>query len=157
MDETRLRQSIEALQLDYAHSIDDGALERWPGFFTDPCLYTIIARDNHQRGLPIGVMRCESVAMLRDRVTAISEAQVFAPRVIRHVLGGTRIVEIDGDDIRTQTNLAIYQTSVEGETVLLAAAEYLDRIVDDGGELRFREKTVVYDTLLLPDSIVYPL
>lgn len=157
MDAHALRQRIEALQLAYVHCIDDGALEGWPAFFTDPCLYSIIGRDNHRRGLPIGVMRCESVAMMRDRVTAMRNAAVFAPRTIRHVLGGTRPLAADGEGVRAQTNVAIYQTSAEGDTVLLTVAEYLDRIVDDGGGLRFAEKTVVYDTLRLPDSVVFPL
>ena len=155
-DEALLRR-LERLQLAYVHGIDDGPLEAWPEFFTDPCLYTITARDNFERGLELGVMRFESVAMLRDRATATQHAAVFAPRRIRHVLGGTLVDATGEDGVRARTNVAIYQTSADGDTLLLMVAEYRDRVVEQGGALRFAEKLVVYDTLRLPDSIVYPL
>ena len=152
-----LIRAIERLQVDYVHAIDDGELARWPDFFVDPCLYHVVGRDNFESGLPIGVMRYESVAMLRDQATATEHAAIFAPRYIRHVLGGTRLVGRDGDAVNTRTNVAIYQTSADGDTLLLMTAQYRDVIVADGDALRFREKHVVYDTLRLPDSVVYPL
>lgn len=152
-----LRQLVETLQIEYVQCIDDGELERWPELFTDPCFYHIVGRDNFERDLPIGVMRCESVGMLRDRVTAIREASVFAPRFIRHILGGTRIVGEEGGDIHARTNVAIYHTSADGDTMLMMTAQYRDVIVVDGDTLRFCDKRVVYDTLRLPDSVVYPL
>jgi len=156
-DESTLRLAVEALQLEYVHAIDDGEIERWPEFFTDPCLYQLTGRDNYQRNLPVAVMRCESRAMLRDRVTAIRNASVFASRYIRHVLGGTRIIGRADDEILAQTNLAVYQTNTDGESMLLMAAEYRDRILEQDGGLKFREKLVIYDTLRLADSVVYPI
>ena len=154
----KVRRRVETLQIDYVQCIDDDELERWPELFVDPCFYHIVARDNFEAGRPIGVMRYESVAMLRDQVTATRHAAVFAPRAIRHILGGTRIVgEADGE-IRAHTSVAIYQTNADGETLLMMTAQYRDVIVEAGAnELRFREKRVVYDTLQLPDSVIYPL
>ncbi len=151
-----LRRRVETLQIDYVQCIDDDELERWPELFVDPCFYHIVGRDNFEAGRPIGVMRYESVAMLRDRVTAIRHAAAFAPRTIRHILGGTRIVGEADREIRAHTNVAIYQTNADGETLLLMTARYRDVIVEADG-LRFRDKRVVYDTLLLPDSVIYPL
>lgn len=151
-----IRPRVETLQIDYVQCIDDDELERWPELFDDPCFYHIVGRDNFEAGRPIGVMRCESVAMLRDRVTANRHAAMFAPRTIRHILGGTRIVARSDGEIRAHTNVAIYQTNADGETLLMMTAQYRDVIVE-AGELRFREKRVVYDTLLLPDSVIYPL
>ena len=37
------------------------------------------------------------------------------------------------------------------------AAQYRDLIAETDGGLRFREKHVIYDTLRLPDTIVFPL
>lgn len=155
--EDALLRRIERLQLAYVHTIDDGNLDGWPDFFTDPCLYTIIARDNVERGQELGVMRFESVGMLRDRATATQQAAVFAPRTIRHIVGGTLLEEDGTDGIRARTNVAIYQSSADGDTLLLMAAQYRDLIIDVADTLKFREKRVVYDTLRLPDSIVYPL
>ena len=157
VDDPALARRIERLQLAYVHSIDDGELDAWPDFFVDPCLYRITGRDNVERGSDIGVMRFESVAMLRDRATATRHAAVFAPRVVRHILGGTLIDSIDPDGIRARTNVAVYQSSADGDTLLLMVAQYRDLIVEVKGELKFKEKQVVYDTLRLPDSVVYPV
>ncbi len=155
-DDTLVRR-IEKLQLAYVHCIDDGELERWPDYFTDPCLYRVIARDNIENGLELGVMQFESAGMLRDRATATQQAAVFAPRRICHVLSGTLIEGTQAEGVRTRTNVAIYQTSPDGDTLLLMAAQYRDLIVEADDGLRFREKHVVYDTLRLPDTIVFPL
>jgi 3-phenylpropionate/cinnamic acid dioxygenase small subunit len=152
-----LAHRIAQRALDYAHGIDDGRLDEWPGFFTDPCFYAIVPRDNFEADLPLAVMRFESRGMLQDRVTATLKAAVFAPRYVRHVLGGVRLVARDGATTQTETNLAVYQTGADGDTLLLLSGQYRDRWIDDGGTLRLRERVVVYDTLRLPDTIVYPI
>jgi len=156
LEEKKLRQ-IERLQLEYISSIDDGPLENWPQFFTDPCLYLVNSRDNLERNMELGVMRFESVGMLVDRATATQHAAVFAPRRIRHVLGPVIIDEVTAQEIMTRTNVAIYQTSPDGDTMLLMVAQYQDLIAEDEGIYKFKEKRVIYDTLRLPDSVVYPL
>ena len=156
LEEKILRQ-IERLQLEYISSIDDGPLENWPQFFTDPCLYLVNSRDNLERNMELGVMRFESVGMLVDRATATQHAAVFAPRRIRHVLGPVMIDEVTAQEIMTRTNVAIYQTSPDGDTMLLMVAQYQDLIAEDEGIYKFKEKRVIYDTLRLPDSVVYPL
>jgi len=152
-----IRHRVEQLQLGYVHTLDDGAVDCWPSFFTERCLYTIIARDNVARGQELGVMRFESRAMLVDRATATKHAAVFAPRTVCHVLSGISIEDVSDDGIRARTNVAIYQTSADGDTLLLMAASYRDLIVEIDGGLLFKEKRVIYDTLRLPDSIVNPL
>lgn len=156
-DHDALARRIERLQLDYVHRIDDGNVESWPDLFTPKCLYRITSRENWEDGMDLGVMRCESTGMLRDRVTALRNAAMFSPRTIRHILSGTLVDRIDGGDIHARTNVAIYQTSAEGDTLLLMSAIYIDIVTETPGGLRFREKHVVYDTLRLPDSIIYPL
>ncbi|MCW5770262.1 MAG: aromatic-ring-hydroxylating dioxygenase subunit beta [Rhodospirillaceae bacterium] len=150
-------ETVAQLQTDYAHAIDRQEFERWPGFFTDDCLYLITSRDNHESGLPIGVMRCESAAMLRDRVTAIRKASVFAPRRLRHLVGLPQVLEAGDDTVTARTGFAVYVTGPDGEAKLLVVGEYLDRISRGEGGFRFREKAVVYDNALLPDSIIFPL
>jgi salicylate 5-hydroxylase small subunit len=63
-----VRYEIEELFAEYAAALDAVDLERWPEFFTEPCFYEIIPRENYDRGLPLALMRCESQGMLRDRV-----------------------------------------------------------------------------------------
>ena len=154
-DDAMLRR-IERLQLNYIESIDDGPLDKWPQFFTDKCLYTVVSRDNFDRGMELGVMRFESVGMLTDRATATQHAAVFAPRIIRHVLGPA-MVDDTREGYRSRCNVVIYQTSPDGDTVLLMTATYNDLIVEQDSVLKFKEKRVIYDTHRIPDSIVYPL
>ena len=154
-DDVLLRR-IERLQLNYISSIDDGPLDSWPHFFTDKCLYTVVSRDNYDRGMELGVMRFESLGMLVDRATSTQHAAVFAPRVIRHLLGPAMVDDI-GEGYRSRCNVAIYQTSADGDTVLLMAAIYDDVVVEQDGMLKFKEKRVIFDTHRIPDSIVYPL
>ena len=61
-----MREAIEDLLADYAEAIDDGALERWPQLFTEDGEYHIITRENHEAGLPIGIMYCGSRGMMED-------------------------------------------------------------------------------------------
>ena len=157
MTDFQLKQEIEALMLEYVHAIDNLELEGWPACFTEECLYAITARENFDRGLTLAVMRCESPAMMRDRVNAIRNASVFAPRHIRHILNGSRIIAEGDDGIRAQTNFAVYQTLPDGDTILFMVGEYRDIIVRDGGTLKFREKLVIYDTIRLADAVVYPI
>ena len=86
-----LRLEVEELYTEYAHVLDNFELEQWPQFFTDDCLYQIVSRENRERGLPLALMRCESKAMLTDRVVTIRQTQMFAPRALRHLVSSLRI------------------------------------------------------------------
>ena len=103
-DDLVLRR-IERLQLNYISSIDEGPLDNWPHFFTDKCLYTVVSRDNFDRGMELGIMRFESVGMLIDRATATQHAAVFAPRIIRHLLGPA-MVDDTGEGYRSRGSCA---------------------------------------------------
>jgi len=157
MDRFRLRLELDDLYAAYAACLDDGELERWPEFFTDPCRYEIIPRDNFERGLPLAVMRCESRGMLVDRVAALRRSSVYGPRALRHLISGLRILDVDGDAVRAQANYAVLQTLPDEETTLFNTGRYLDRVVRQDGALKFSERLCVFDTLLVPGSLVYPI
>ena len=140
-----IRHRVEQLQLNYVHTLDNGELDKWPAFFTERCFYAIIARDNMERGRELGVMRFESRAMLVDRATATQNAAVFAPRTLCHVLSGTSVESVDAEGIRARTNVAIYQTSADGDTLLLMAANYRDLIVETDGNLLPGHNAYYYD------------
>ena len=82
-----MREAIEELLADYAEAIDDGALERWPGFFTEDGEYQIITRESHDAGLPIGILYCGSRGMMEDRIQALRTANIYEPHSYRHLLG----------------------------------------------------------------------
>jgi 3-phenylpropionate/cinnamic acid dioxygenase small subunit len=152
-----LRLEIEDLYTEYCAALDDGRYEAWPELFTEACLYRIVPRDNHDRGLPIALIHCESRGMLRDRVVAIRETAYFAPRLLRHLVSGIRS-EIAGDrTIVSQANYLVLQTLADRPTELFNSGRYLDRIVRDEGRLRFQERLCVFDSIVVPNSLIIPI
>jgi len=157
MDRLRLRLELEDLFAAYAACLDDGELERWPEFFTDDCRYEIIPRENFERGLPLAVLRCESKGMLIDRVAALRRSSVYAPRALRHLVSGVRIVGIEGGVVCAHANYAVLQTLSDEHTTIFNAGRYLDRVVRSDGVLKLAERLCVYDSVLVPGSLVYPI
>ena len=152
-----LRDAIDALYADYAEVLDDNQLERWPDFFTEDCLYKVVPRENWDRNLPIALMLCESKGMLRDRVTAVRNTAVFAPRTFRHLIGQYRIREEAPERLRITANYVVFQTLVDDLTRIQNAGKYVDLVVKTPEGLRFKEKICVFDSVLVPNSLIYPI
>ena len=157
MDRLRLHFELSDLYAAYADCLDDGDLERWPEFFTDACLYQVIPRDNVERGLPLAIMHCESAGMLRDRVAALRRTSVYAPRALRHLVSGVRVTRIADGVVHARASYVVLQTLPDDETRVFNAGLYLDELVREAGILKFRRRRCVYDTLLVPGSLVYPI
>ena len=82
-----LRLRLADLYAAYDDALDEQEWERWPEFFTENAVYKVLPRENFDQDLPAAMVYCESRAMLADRVVALREALVFAPRLIRRVTG----------------------------------------------------------------------
>ena len=152
----KTRQEIEDFLIHYTTTIDDGELERWPDFFGDPCLYKIVAKENFDSGLPLALLLCDSPGMIRDRCDAFAKLNVFGPRAWRHMTGSLRLSE-DGNAIRARSNFVIFETLSGKDTHILCAGEYRDVIVREAKFLKFRERICIYDTTMIPNSIVMPI
>src|SRR5687767_11813858 len=151
-----LREELEDFYAEYSEVIDSGALERWPELFVEPCLYRIVSKENHDRGLPLSLMLCESLGMLRDRAVASQKLNVYGPRTWRHSITQIR-ARLEGDRIVARANFAIFETLLDEPTRVLCTGRYLDTLAWSGAGLRFREKICIYDSTLIPGSIVFPL
>lgn len=152
-----LRMQLADLYCAYADTLDDGELESWPDYFTDDCIYKIIPRDNFEQKLPIALIFCESRDMLIDRVTAIRETALYVPRLVRHLTGNIRLREIGPDGFRLTASFALFQTMIDRPSELFMCGRYHDRVVEDGARLRFAERICVYDSTIVPTSLVYPV
>ncbi len=150
------RPALEALYDAYYNTLDDVALEDWPNYFTQTCLYRVIPRENFERGYTLSTMQAESRGMLRDRVSGLTRAQMYAPRYYRRFPGPLRIVECDAEGARTRHNLLLVQTLIDRPTEIVLSAVCHDLIVEDAGQLRFRERVVVFDSEMIPNSLIYP-
>ncbi len=153
--EDRLR--IEDLYARYAACLDDRRFEEWPELFTDDCTYRLVPRENYDRGLPLSTLSFESKGMLRDRVYAITETLFHEPYYQRHIVSGLLVRADDGGGFSVQANYLVIRTKAGALSEVYNAGRYLDRIADDAGTLRFREKLCVFDSELIPNSLIYPV
>ena len=150
-------ERVAQLNAEYARAIDDDRLEDWPGFFTEPCLYTITSAENHRLGLPAGIIFADSRGMLEDRVAALREANIFERQAYRHLVGlPARISETDGA-LRAETPFLVVRIMRDGRMELFATGRYLDVIVDEGHVLRFRARVVVCDSARIDTLLAIPL
>ena len=151
-----LQSEIECLINEYVLVIDDGELDRWPTFFASDCRYKIISKENFDAGLPLAMLLCDSPGMLRDRTEAFAKLNVFGPRTWRHILGAVHATGTESR-ILARTNFVIFETLAGKDTHIQCAGEYRDVIVREDKTLKFRERLCVYDTTMIPNSIVWPI
>lgn len=159
LDPALLAARLAALNAEYAAAIDDDRLEAWPDFFADaPCVYRVTTADNHEQGLPAGLVYASSKGMLRDRVSAIREASVYERQRYRHLVGLPRVTGRDGDAVRAETPFMVARIMRDGTTELFVTGRYLDRVVEGpDGALRLAERLVVCDSHRIDTLLVLPL
>ena len=141
--------SADALFAAHGDLLDEDRLDEWVELFADDCLYIVIPRENVERGLPLAAIRCESKGYLKDRVVAVRETAMYAPRSHRHVIGLSRAQ----DDGTVTASYAVFQTLRGEPSTVFSTGRYVARISDG----RFAELHVIYDTDLVDNSIVKPL
>jgi len=148
---------VSRLNAEYARAIDDDRLEDWPDFFAEPCLYSITSADNHRRGMPVGIIYADSKGMLKDRVAALREANVYERQSYRHVVGLPAILGERDGAVRAETPFLVVRIMRDGTMALFATGRYLDALVDEAGALRFRERVVVCDSSRIDTLLAIPL
>jgi 3-phenylpropionate/cinnamic acid dioxygenase small subunit len=152
-----LRARLADLYGAYDEALAEGRYEDWPGFFTEACVYKITARENYDAGLPVGLVYAESRAMLADRVAALRKTMLYAPRLMRNVTGGIVLRAIEADGMRLSASFAVLQTMLNEPSQVFLCGRYYDRVVEDGGALRFAERICVADATLVPTSLIFPI
>jgi anthranilate 1,2-dioxygenase small subunit len=141
----------------YGALIDGAEYDAWLALFAATCTYHIVPRENYERGLPAGLVYCDSRAMLEDRIHALREANKYNIHTDRHLIGLPRLIGEEGDARLVEAPFALYQTDQEGETRLFATGLYRDRIVVEADGLKFRDKVVLLDTFAVPSLLATPL
>lgn len=90
------RWELEQLFTDYVQCLDSDELERWPDFFTEDCFYRITSAENYEASLPLGLIYATSRNMLKDRVSALREANIYEPQRYRHLVSSIKIGRCGG-------------------------------------------------------------
>jgi 3-phenylpropionate/cinnamic acid dioxygenase small subunit len=149
---------IADLNARYADAIDADRLEAWPDFFLDDGRYRITTAENVAQGLPLSVVYATSRAMLRDRVKALREANIYEVQRYRHVLGTPLITAVKTGGVQVRTSFMVARVMRTGETMLFATGCYEDRVLLDGLDgAQFSEKTVILDSQQIDTLLAIPL
>jgi anthranilate 1,2-dioxygenase small subunit len=151
------RLELEQLYTDYVHCLDADELEHWPDFFTEDCFYRITSAENFEAGLPLGLIHATSRNMLKDRVSALREANIYEPQRYRHLVSSIKIIEDRGETLEVVANFLVVRTMQEGDMTIFAAGRYVDRVVRDGADWKFARKEVVLDSRQIDTLLAIPI
>jgi anthranilate 1,2-dioxygenase small subunit len=151
------RLELEELYTDYVHCLDADELERWPDFFTDDCFYRVTSAENYEAGLPLGLIHATSRNMLKDRVSALREANIYEPQRYRHLVSSIRIMAEHAAALDLTANFLVVRTMQEGDMTLFGAGRYLDQVRRQDGRWKFARKTVVLDSRQIDTLLAIPL
>jgi anthranilate 1,2-dioxygenase small subunit len=149
------RGLVHDLLAEYGALLDAAHYDGWLALFAGECRYQVVPRENWERGLPAGLIYCDSRAMLEDRIMALREANKYNIHSDRHLIGLPRFVA--GDALTIEAPFAVYQTDQEGATRLFATGLYRDRLEPEGPALKIRDKLVLLDTFAVPTLLATPL
>jgi salicylate 5-hydroxylase small subunit len=148
---------IAQLHADYAAAVDAGDWDAWVALFTEDCVYRIVPRENFERGLPLATLAFDSRAMLQDRAYAIRETLFHDPYYQRHVVGLPRLLSQDDAGLRCEAHYAVFRTKLSQLSTVFNVGRYLDRVVRTPEGWRFAERVCVYDSEMIPNSLIYPI
>jgi salicylate 5-hydroxylase small subunit len=148
---------LTQLYANYAKAVDSGDWDLWPEFFTDECSYKLVPRENHERGFPLATLMFESKGMLKDRAYGIRETLFHDPYYQRHVVGAPVIHNADGLRFESEANYAVFRTKLSQESTVFNVGRYIDIVVKTPDGLKFESRHCIYDSEMIPNSIIYPI
>ena len=148
---------IQQLYADYALAVDNGQWDLWPEFFTEQCVYKVQPRENFERGLPLATLSLSSKGMLKDRVYGIRETLYHDPYYQRHVVAAPMVRQVVAGRIHSEANYAVFRTKYDKESTVFNVGRYLDVIVPTSEGLRFAERLCIFDSEMIPNSLIYPI
>jgi anthranilate 1,2-dioxygenase small subunit len=158
MDERSALYQVERLLTAYARCLDQDRLEEWPALFTDSCFYQVISAANFDRGLPMGLIYADSKGMLRDRVVALRQANIYEPQRYRHLISSTVVMDASRPSaVQAESHFLVVRSMQAGPSEVFAVGRYCDVIDLTGPKAQFREKRVVLDNDQVDTLLAIPL
>lgn len=156
-DELLLRLEIDRLNAEYAAALDERRFDDWPEFFVEEGRYKVQARENFERKLPLALIALESRGMMKDRVYGVTQTIYHAPYYTRHVIAPARVLGVEGDRVRAESNYAVFRTRPGDASEVYNVGRYVDEIVHTPAGLRFASRTCIYDSEMILNSLIYPI
>jgi salicylate 5-hydroxylase small subunit len=152
-----LQLEIDQLNAAYAAALDERRFDDWPGFFLPECRYTVQARENFDRKLPLALIALESQGMMKDRVYGVTQTIYHAPYYTRHVLSPAQVLGREGTRIRAQTHYAVFRTKPGDASEVYNVGRYIDEIERTPDGLKLASRLCVYDSEMVLNSLIYPI
>jgi salicylate 5-hydroxylase small subunit len=161
LERLALHHQIDQFNAACAAALDEKRFDDWPAFFVEDAHYTVQARENFDRGLPLALIALESRGMMKDRVYGITQTIYHAPYYMRHVLSPALVLsseaELAAGVIRAQANYAVFRTKPAGVSEVYNVGRYIDELVRTDSGLKFKSRLCVYDSELILNSLIYPI
>ena len=152
-----LQMQVDQLNAAYGAALDERRFDDWPDFFLEDGRYKLQARENFDRGLPLGLMALESRGMMKDRVYGITQTIYHGPYYTRHVIGPARVLSEQASVIRAEANYAVFRTRPGDSSEVYNVGRYIDEIERTKAGLRLRSRLCVYDSEMVLNSLIYPI
>ena len=149
--------ALSQLYTDYALAVDAERWDDWIGCFTEDCVYRLQPRENFERGFPLATLSFTSKGMLRDRVYGITETIFHDPYYQRHVVGAPVVRAVGEAGIQSEANYAVFRTKLSQESTVYNVGRYIDTVVRTPEGLKFASRQCIYDSEMIPNSIIYPI
>lgn len=149
--------AVTQLHAAYASAVDAADWDRWVEFFADDCVYRIQPRENFERGFPLATLSLESKGMLKDRAYGIRETLFHDPYYQRHVVSAPNMLSVTAERIDCEANYVVVRTKLSELSTVFNVGRYIDSIVRTPQGLRFASRICVYDSEMIPNSIIYPI
>jgi len=152
-----LQLEVDQLNAAYGAALDERRFDDWPQFFLEDGCYTVQARENFDRGLPLALMALESQGMMKDRVYGVTQTIFHGPYYTRHVVSPAQVLGQENGRIRAQAHYAVFRTRPGDATEVYNVGRYIDEIVQTPGGLKLARRTCVYDSEMVLNSLIYPI
>ena len=150
--------ALSQLYARYGAVVDEADWDGWVEMFTEDCRYKLQPRENHERGFPLATLAFEGQGMLKDRVYGIRETLFHDPYYQRHVIGAPLVHRVDeAGVIHCEANYAVLRTRLSKESTVFNVGRYIDEVVRTPAGLKFASRLVVYDSEMIPNSLIYPI
>jgi 3-phenylpropionate/cinnamic acid dioxygenase small subunit len=76
---------------------------------------------------------------------------------MRRMVSGLRVLGWKEGMLEVRANYVALETLQDELTRVFNTGQYRDKLVVEEGRLKFKEKICIFDSLLVPNSLIYPL
>ncbi len=157
MIDVQAYMNLNKLYADYVAAVDAKDWTAWAELFVEDCEYKVQPRENFERGFKLSTLWLLSKNMLKDRAYGIKETLFHDPYYQRHVVGAPRILSFENGVIESEANYAVFRTKYDGESTVFNVGRYLDKVIATEDGLKFKSRFCIYDSEMIPNSIIYPI